>query len=431
MFQPYDHDSNRPVYFLHIPKTAGTTFRVFLENQFPISQICRTYDFYGMKQYGEAELASFRLFRGHMGYNLVNLLPARPYTLVMLRNPIERAVSHFEHIRRDPNHPKHHRIVSRGTTLKEYLEDPELSRDLVNGQTKPLSHHYDREVLRHLLKESGSPGEFGRLWERGRRTMGPAEMLSLALERLEGMDFVGIAEELEQSLQLASWLLEAPSPDTSQALNINPQRTSLEELDEETLELLHARLELDQRLYERGRELFREGIERLKAADPEEGYRNRWRRRSPVSELEFTFDHPLPGSGWHQRELLPGRGLFRWTGPGVRSSFDVKLKPGSDYRLQIEVVAQAEEGLLDRLRLRFNGEAIDFDVQPSEAEGWRLAALVPARLLESQECCSTLLFELPRTVVVGKGEGLVRHSGRRAVGIAVLGIHFFSLRGRR
>lgn len=41
-----DREDIRPWYFLHIPKTAGTTFRVLLENQFHMDDICPAYEFF-------------------------------------------------------------------------------------------------------------------------------------------------------------------------------------------------------------------------------------------------------------------------------------------------------------------------------------------------------------------------------------------------
>lgn len=68
-----------------------------------------------------------------MGYSLVNCLPEKPRVLVMLRDPMERAVSHFEYIRRDPGHPRHRIIHERNMGLKEYLHDPVLSAEVTNA----------------------------------------------------------------------------------------------------------------------------------------------------------------------------------------------------------------------------------------------------------------------------------------------------------
>ncbi len=416
-------------YFLHIPKTAGTTFRVFLENQFHLQQICPAYEFFELKKYAEAELAQMRLFRGHLGYNLINYLQQPLRTLVMLRNPMERAVSHFDYIRRDPSHPKYEQIQRRGLDLKGYLLDEVLSAEVTNAQVRPLAHTADQKTLQELLGSSASQQEFAKAW---RHTPGvlPAdnELLDVAMQRLEQMDFVGIAEQLQQGLQLAAWMLNAKPPENVQSLNINHQRTPLDELSEDTLEILQQATALDFALYTRGQELFQQQYQALKAQPQTE---KQQRQMFYVSDkggdvLEVDFQQPLYGSGWHQRELKPGKGILRWTRADKAASIDVKLVPDQAYELKIHLAAWVSDKLLHSLKLLFNHEPLLVDVVEVQGELFYVAQ-IPASLVTGDAASLQLKFshsQAQNGIFQQPANASIDHNRARQVGVAVHGFVF-------
>ncbi len=417
-----DRERDCPWYFLHIPKTAGTTFRVLLENHFHMDAICPAYEFFQIGQYSDEELRRFRLFRGHMGYNLVNYLPQKPRVMVMLRDPMERAVSHFEYIRRDPGHPKHRIIHERKMGLNEYLLDPVLSAEITNAQVRPLAHLADRQTLRELMKGSRSQDEFARAWRHRDGVLPPEdELLDVALRRLESLDFVGMAEQLEQGMELAAWLLEAPAPEQLQSLNINPGRTRLEALPDDVLTLLEQATVLDRRLYERGRALFQQRY-RMMRDEKVAGRAPSPRAMVPVAVedcLVVDFLQPLCGSGWHQRELVPGKGVLRWTGPGTSSHVQVVLPEDKAYRMDMVLADWLDDALLRDMKITANNDSISHEVVQHQGET-RLRASLPAaggRL--------RIGLELPRTGVKQAGDGAaIDHSHARKLGVAVYRFEF-------
>ena len=94
-------------YFFHIPKTAGTSLNNVLSAVFAENEICPPGLWHELLRYDPKELTKYKLFRGHFyAYlNVVVDLPLRGF--VFLRDPIERALSHYGHVVREPNHYLH------------------------------------------------------------------------------------------------------------------------------------------------------------------------------------------------------------------------------------------------------------------------------------------------------------------------------------
>ena len=355
-----------PWYFLHIPKTAGTTFRIALENHFHIERICPAYELHDVSRYSDEELRQFDLFRGHLGFNLVNYLPFEVNVLTLLRNPLERAVSHFEYICRDPGHHRHKEIRERGLDLLGYLRDPSLSVEIRNTQTRQLSHIADRNLLIELLEGAKSQRSFAMAWRKSTSTLPPEdEMLDLALERLESFVLVGLSERLEEALQLLAWLFHDRPPVQLQSLNVNAERTPLDDLAPAVIDALHEATALDQMLYARAEQIFDLQYDRLISSLLEEHYQQSYPLRGDEPALlAVDFSAPLAGRGWHQREILPGKGVIRWTGPGTVAELDVPLAPNAAYSFCFYIEDWASEEMLASLSVRIHGKPVTLVLKP-------------------------------------------------------------------
>ncbi|QYO68358.1 sulfotransferase family 2 domain-containing protein [Leptolyngbya sp. 7M] len=93
--------STKPFYFLHIPKTAGTSLREWFLDFFPASSFLKCYDVKALTQLTPAEVSQYRFFAGHFGLELYNFLPEKPDTITWLRDPIAREISQYNYLRRE------------------------------------------------------------------------------------------------------------------------------------------------------------------------------------------------------------------------------------------------------------------------------------------------------------------------------------------
>jgi hypothetical protein len=94
----------RPIFFCHIPKTAGTTLRLALERRFSADEIFPSpADFaanrgqYPSLQYAADRIGpSIKLLSGHYPLSARRMLK-HPIVVMMLREPIARSISHLKH----------------------------------------------------------------------------------------------------------------------------------------------------------------------------------------------------------------------------------------------------------------------------------------------------------------------------------------------
>jgi hypothetical protein len=89
-------------YFCHIPKTAGTSLNKALNSTFQESEICPPHPWRDLLAYKNLPLTSFRLFREHFYRPFEEFVGRRLHAFTILRDPIERALSYFGHVIREP-----------------------------------------------------------------------------------------------------------------------------------------------------------------------------------------------------------------------------------------------------------------------------------------------------------------------------------------
>lgn len=233
------------VVFVHIPKTGGTSLREVLLRQYPARRafwiVDPVKDSAWLASLPEEDRARLRLVEGHMYYGVHELLPRPCVYMTMLREPVERVLSYYSHIRSREDH-----------FLHETARDLSLGACIERGLTVELDNFMVRALssLGHVNVPVGGV------------TRG---MLEEAKAHLEGM-VVGLTERFEESLAMFAARLGWRRAAAGRA-NVSASRVRREQLARSELEAVEACNALDAELYAYGRELFE--AQRLGAlADP-------------------------------------------------------------------------------------------------------------------------------------------------------------------
>jgi hypothetical protein len=218
----------RSLVFVHVPKTGGQTFETVLRRHFGRAAILQAdaddLDGFAAQwaELGAARQAKIRCVHGHLPYGVHAFLRERPAYVTLLRDPIERFVSHYYYTLRRPEFPHHRLLVKTGMSLLEYA-----------GCAEAAEAH-DLQV-RSLA---------------GRREAGePEDLLARARAHLEGFAAVGIVERFDESMLIFGRALGWRHVHYAKA-NVNKRRPAVEAVPTEARAVIRERSARDVALYD-------------------------------------------------------------------------------------------------------------------------------------------------------------------------------------
>ncbi len=222
--------------FLHIPKTAGTTLTGIIERNYKTAQRAALYNPAQFQSDLENALANPKtnMLYGHFAYDEA-LNDANFYVFTFLRDPIARTVSNYIHLK-NSTEPQH----------KEWMRNAKSFTDFL-----ALKQAFNWQA-RHLSGQKLS-ADFGKDLNAS---------LEIATKNLLRMNFVGITERFNESLLCLSTDLEWKKL-RHKNQNVQQKNDEAQLLAAKYREQILAQNELDVALYEVGKTLLENRLEKI------------------------------------------------------------------------------------------------------------------------------------------------------------------------
>ena len=238
---------NETVIFLHIPKTAGTTLRRILENQYAPDEQYSTYptalqphaSLAAFSHLDEAHRLRIRLLMGHMPFGLHAFLPQPSRYFTILRDPVERVVSHYYFLHRFPTRNPSQQDHTTAMTLQHFVENPMIV-EAKNLQTRMISGVMNQEAT---------------------KTSDEALLTHAKHNLREAFDVIGLAERFDETLLLLKNAFHWRQVFYVK-LNVTRARPQQDGIAPEIRSLIQKNNQLDLDLYRYAQELFAEQLHR-------------------------------------------------------------------------------------------------------------------------------------------------------------------------
>ncbi|MEM8987272.1 MAG: hypothetical protein AAGC95_11165 [Pseudomonadota bacterium] len=235
------------VFFMHIPKTAGSSVHAALSAHFPQERVPNSF----MLAWRDPErFKKYDFLGGHVARNnftyvqLVSGLEENYRTISFVRRPQDQLASHLAWVRHlsDPENEDSFeqtfpaaRNLSRNLQKVDFSDPADLKRffETMGDMARSL---FDNCMARY----------FETLWADQKMTKEHAEK---AVEAMAFFECIGVVERYEDSMNLINHIMGWPKPEKLDHRNALPQRYGLDISDERILEVFEPYIKYDKLIY--------------------------------------------------------------------------------------------------------------------------------------------------------------------------------------
>lgn len=242
-----------PLYFQHIPKTAGTSVGAMLARAFPMDEICPVLHWDTIAALPRAHLDGYNLFVGHFASYLERFLGRKLNKFTLFRDPVERTVSHYLHILRNPGHPFHAQVKTQ--TLREFVCDPRTRANVENYQARYVADFgYDPVKIAGTFAAADRSAFPVQMYiDELSLAENDADLRARAHEALGRFFQIGVVENFAVEMRRLAETLGRPLGEPVR-MNVSMRRSQKEDLDRATLVAILQATTIDRELYERVRD---------------------------------------------------------------------------------------------------------------------------------------------------------------------------------
>jgi Sulfotransferase family len=243
------------IYFLHIPKTAGTSVHdILVKNRGDAVCPHRLYD--DLTYAKLYDLNDYNVISGHFGISLMAILPKPIFTFTFLRDPVARTLSHFMHVKRDSNHP-YHDYTSR-MSISDFICDPITIPLVYNFQSRYLSFQLTGfDCVSHFSRDYTKSGELSVTWELMSYGMSDRDIREIALKSVFNIDFIGFVDEFDISIRRLSEILKFDNRIASKT-NLSPNTNDVAGITSDVKDRILALNLIDLEVYNMAKSLYGE-----------------------------------------------------------------------------------------------------------------------------------------------------------------------------
>lgn len=232
--------------FIHIPKTAGSSFRELLCGLFSSDRVSSSFPVFEVTEAEAKILRQFKVISGHTSWADIQRHFQDRKLLTVLRDPVDRCISWYYFTRS--------RYLENAIPLNRitYTNNPKQAPQKVISLAKLMDIDDFLQINHpHILKNI----ENRMVWQLAhyaiyeRRNLNPEVALRLSMRNLDKMHFVGLYEELDEDIRRFLRSVGVSESYTLPRVNSTRNRAKSSDLSLKTISILRRLNELDYQLY--------------------------------------------------------------------------------------------------------------------------------------------------------------------------------------
>lgn len=228
------------VYFLHIPKTAGTSVANSLVTTFPKDKVLTHDQINSVRTHPREIFLNASFWHGHFTHEVYSKrLPKQPsFVLTFLRDPVAHYVSTFFHLKIDPTFTYTTRLKP-DKELAQEIHHFVKERSIEEFLDSAYSNLYDNFQTRYLVR--GLSSDYADCSDH--------QLLPVAQRLLLQLPFFGLTERFDDSIAMLEQCLQLQQPLKKQKANRSRNKPGAFTLAAGTLAEIETRTECDRQLY--------------------------------------------------------------------------------------------------------------------------------------------------------------------------------------
>lgn len=216
--------------FNHLPKCGGTSLGYFIQNHYaanrtfmirnPLHESIKKF-----KSFSESEKNHYDLIIGHISHFLINDVSKDMIKTTVLREPIDRILSHYFYAKNEPSHYLNALINSENLSLADYVQHKDVHE---------VRNYYTNHFSKLELTDRFSSDE---------------DAYKQAMINIEEYDVVGTLENFDIYTKSLQELVGFKSNYEKRDLYKTPIRKAVDEIDEKTLDIIKKHNQFDIEFY--------------------------------------------------------------------------------------------------------------------------------------------------------------------------------------
>jgi hypothetical protein len=121
-----ESDPEKPIVFLHVPRTAGTSFRWAAASQYSNEQVCLVHPGYYTEEEAILRQQEFKFITGHLSMDntVISNLLGDFNLLTIVREPIHKFLSFYHYVKHTPHAIEHEQV--KNLSLADAIMDPDF-----------------------------------------------------------------------------------------------------------------------------------------------------------------------------------------------------------------------------------------------------------------------------------------------------------------